>query len=635
MSSLQLHWLAPEPDFAGRVQRLSNAASDPQERLRALLGLARCRADFVQILRLDRALAALEDVAGSRLQPVKLALLGSCTIEHLVPAIRIAGLRRGLLVRSYVCGYGQVRQEILNPDSPLYRFAPDVALLSFDYHATLADLGNRAGDADARVKELGGEIADLWETLNAGIGCSVIQQTVLNLGPAVLGNLDSVLAESQTACIRALNLSLIQNKAGSPGTVILDLDRFCSFAGVDQWHDPARWHQAKQEIAPQASPMYGDLVARVLGAIRGRSGKCLVLDLDNTLWGGVIGDDGLDGIRLGQGSATGEAYLAFQRYLKSLTEHGVILAVCSKNEDANAREPFLKHPETVLRLEDFSVFVANWNDKASNLESIARTLNIGLDSVVFFDDNPAERDLVRGALPAVAVPEPPADPSGFVRCLVDAGYFESVSFTQEDRSRTGQYRANLQREQAKESHHNLEDFLKSLGMRLFVNAFADVDMARNHQLVNKTNQFNLTTRRHNRETMDAFKDDTRAITLQFRLEDKFGDNGIISVVVLTPTPEHGVMLIDTFVMSCRVFGREVEMEIMNCIVERAMQRGMTTVLGEYRPTEKNIVCREFLPQCGFERAGVNSADDGELWRLTIAEYRRRATAIEVVERMPS
>src|SRR6185312_454811 len=298
--------------------------------------------------------------------------------------------------------------------------------------------------------------------------------------------------------------------------------------GLAAWHDPALWHRAKQEVHPSAAPGYGDLVARLLAAALGRSSKALVLDLDNTLWGGVIGDDGLEGIKLGQGSALGEAFVAFQRYARDLARRGVILAVCSKNDEANALEPFEKHPEMVLRREDIACFAANWTDKASNLREIAERLNIGLDAVVFADDNPFERNIVRRELPMIAVPELPEDPALFSRCLADAGYFEATSLTNEDFERTALYQTNAARESLLASTTDLDAYLRSLEMTLVYRPIDEPGMTRVVQLINKTNQFNLTTTRYTEGDIRSIQADERAIALQFRLVDKLGDNGMIA-----------------------------------------------------------------------------------------------------------
>ena len=367
----------------------------------------------------------------------------------------------------------------------------------------------------------------------------------------------------------------------------------------------------------------------MLGALRGRSSKCLVLDLDNTLWGGVIGDDGLDGIVLGQGNAVGEAFVAFQSFAKRLSERGIILAVCSKNDPEIAASAFRLHPEMVLKLGDIAAFVANWQDKPANLRAIARTLNIGLDSLVFFDDNPAEREIVRQNIPEVAVPEVPAEVTGFARCLAEGGWFEAISFTHEDQQRTQQYLANRQREAALSSATNVDGFLASLEMRMIAAPFKSVDLPRITQLAGKTNQFNVTTRRYSQEQMAAFRDDRDAVTLSFRLTDKFGDSGLICVVIALPDRDNSDALrIDTWLMSCRVLGRQVEEEVINQLCLIARDRGYTKLIGEYVPTAKNGLVRELYRRVGFEQISPDGATI-TLWSMAVPQDAPYRTFIDV------
>jgi FkbH-like protein len=359
------------------------------------------------------------------------------------------------------------------------------------------------------------------------------------------------------------------------------------------------------------------------------SKKCLVLDLDNTLWGGVIGDDGPEGIILGEGTGTGEAHLALQRYAKQLRERGVILAICSKNDPAVAEAVFRDHPEMLLKRSDIAAFVANWEDKAANLRRIAEQLNIGLESLVFVDDNPAERARIRQSLPMVAVPELPADPAHYVRCLADAGYFESVAFTTEDSRRGEQYAANASREALRESSQGMDDFLRGLEMSVTFGPFRTVDLARVAQLIGKTNQFNLTTRRHSLEDVSRFASSDRSLTLQFRLVDRFGDNGLVSVMILHPDPRSPDLLeIDTWVMSCRVFGRQLEQETMNIAVESARRMGARALRAEYIPTAKNGVVSQLYPALGFTRELEAAPNHGATrWLLQLSEYVPHATHI--------
>jgi FkbH-like protein len=352
------------------------------------------------------------------------------------------------------------------------------------------------------------------------------------------------------------------------------------------------------------------------------SKKCLVLDLDNTLWGGVIGDDGLEGIVIGEGSAVGEAHLALQRYAKQLKECGVILAVCSKNDAKVAEAVFHEHPEMLLRRPDIAVFLANWNDKAENLKAIATRLNIGIDSLVFVDDNPVERARIRQSLPTVAVPELPDDPTHYVRCLSDAGYFEAVAFTSEDRHRTELYAANVERQALLESWQTMDDFLRGLRMSVVYGPFTTVDHARIVQLFSKTNQFNATTRRYTSEEITRLAGLPNVLTLQFRLLDRIGDNGLVSAMILRPDAVNERLLeIDNWVMSCRVFGRQLEFEAMNIAVETAHHFGIEGFVASYIPTPKNSVISALYPTLGFTAVtDPDFANGTTRWFLNLADY---------------
>jgi FkbH-like protein len=471
-------------------------------------------------------------------------------------------------------------------------------------------------------------LRSLWRRAREIGGAAIIQQTFIDVSEPLFGGYDRMVPGAPGAIVARLNDRLCE-AAGQDGALLLDVARASQRDGIDAWFDVGRWLQGKLEIAPQAAPFYGDLVARILAALRGLSKKCLVLDLDNTLWGGVIGDDGLDGIVLGEGSAAGEAHLALQHYAKQLKERGVILAVCSKNDAEIAEAAFRDHPEMVLRRSDFAAFQANWNDKAQNLKVIATRLNIGLDSLVFVDDNPIEQARVRQSLPMVAVPEMPDDPAHYVRRLAEAGYFEAVAFTADDQSRAEQYAANAERQALLGSAESMDDFLRGLDMTAVYGPFTAVDHARVVQLINKTNQFNTTTRRYAGEEVARIMEDPEAVTLQFRLLDRVGDNGLVSTMILRPTPAgDDVLEIENWVMSCRVFGRELEFEAMNIAVEAARERGIRALVADYIPTPKNDVISKLFASLGFSGVGRAAPANGATrWRLDLADYVTRNTHI--------
>ncbi len=623
-----MSWLPVADDFRGDLRAALDQAK-PTDALDGLAALAARRLGFLETVQLDRALARLDLKEAPGFQPVRLAILASSTVDHLPPAIRVAGLRRRLLIEVHSGAYGQYRQDLLDAGSALHRFAPQAALFSLSAREAVSSiaLAGTAAEVDDTIGRFIAELRSLWRKARE-IGAVVIQQTFIDVSEPLFGGYDRIVPGAPSAVVARLNARLTE-AAAEDGALLLDVARASQRDGIDAWFDVGRWLQGKLEIAPQAAPFYGDLAARILAALRGLSKKCLVLDLDNTLWGGVIGDDGLEGIVLGEGSAAGEAHLALQHYAKQLKERGVILAVCSKNDAKIAEAAFNDHPEMILRRSDFAAFQANWDDKAQNLKAIATRLNIGVDSLVFVDDNPIERARIRQSLPMVSVPELPDDAAHYVRCLADAGYFEAVAFTADDRNRAEQYAANAEREALLGSAESMDDFLRGLDMTAVYGPFTALDHARVVQLINKTNQFNTTTRRYAGEEVSQIMDDPDSLTLQFRLLDRLGDNGLISAMILRPTPaEDDVLEIENWVMSCRVFGRELEFEAMNIAVEAARERGARALVAEYIPTPKNDVISKLYPSLGFTEVGRPAPANGATrWRLDLTDYVTRNTHI--------
>jgi FkbH-like protein len=633
MMTPQLYWLPEAKEWTAEVKSLELAAADPW---RSLVRLANTRLDFVRTGRLDRIaqrLLGTDPPAGAH-GSIRLAVLASATADHLLGGLRIGALRRGIWLQTYACSYGQYRQELFDRDSPLHRFGPEAVLFAMDARH-LADRITPTADATTVAAQLNSILDDfctLWRRARAAFKCQVLQQTVLPVLPGMLGNNEHRLPVSPQRIVRQLN-ELLRTRADSEGVDLVAVDSQVENDGIGAWHDPMLWHRAKQEVHPAAAPLYGDLVARIIAAQRGRSFKCLALDLDNTLWGGVIGDDGIEGIVLGQGSALGEAYSAFQRYAKALAQRGVILAVCSKNNEATALEPFDKHPEMVLRRSDIACFVANWRDKPENLRQIAATLNIGIDAIAFADDNPFERNIVRRELPEVGVPELPSDPGLYPYCISAAGYFESLLLTDEDIQRTDQYRQIVSRAALLSSSTDMAGYLRSLAMRMVWRRFDRPGLQRIHQLINKTNQFNLTTRRYTEAQVASLLDDPSTITLQIRLVDQFGDNGMIAIVIgRRSDAEPESVLVDTWLMSCRVLGRQVEEATLNLLASEAQAAGMRRIVGEYRPTAKNAMVRDHYAKLGFQ--AVDSTDEAAApsqWALSLEEFRPFDTFIAVTQ----
>jgi FkbH-like protein len=468
------------------------------------------------------------------------------------------------------------------------------------------------------------EVRSLWETARKRFGAVVLQQTYLDVFEPIFGSYDRIAPASPAHVTDRLN-DLLARSADEDGVALVDAARACARDGIVAWFDAARWLQGKMEIAPQAAGRYGELVARVVAAQRGRSRKCVVFDLDNTLWGAVLGDVGIEGLVLGEGSAAGEAHQELQRYALRLKERGVILAICSKNDPTLAEQAFSRHPEMVLKRSDIACFVANWKDKAENLRDIAQQLNIGLDSLVFVDDNPAERARVREAFPMIAVPELPEDPAHYVRAVAEAGFFEAVSFTREDSARAASYTANAEREALRGTAQSMDEFLRGLDMEVTYGPVGNLELERATQLINKTNQFNTTGRRYSLQEVAQLAADPDCVTLQFRLADRLGDSGLVSVMILHLLTT-GVAELDVWVMSCRVFGRQLEDAAMNIAVEHVRQRGGQVLSARFVPTDRNGVIGDLFGNFGFQ--SVSGAAEGEqLWRLSVSTYEQRPNFI--------
>ncbi len=608
---IDLPWLAPPPeDFKARCDELGGGAPCGG-RLRSLAGHA---LNLNQMTRLHKAMGRIEDF--SPLTPLRLATLSNGTADFTTAAISASALRHGIAVDVVDVPFGMVAQQAFDVNSDLYSGKPEVVLLALDHRGL--PLGESADEALAHVEAV-------CQAITETCGALVIVQTLAAVPEPLFGNFDSLYEASIKARIEAFNAGLVRMVRNGP-QVLLDTAAIAATVGLDKWHDPVQWYLAKLSFGQTCLPLYADYVGRLLGAIKGKSRRCLILDLDNTLWGGVIGDDGLDGIVLGQGDPAGEAFLAVQRMALSLRDRGIMLAVCSKNTDETARRPFREHPEMLLKEEHITVFQANWEDKASNIEAIAAELNIGIDSLAFLDDNPAERAQVRAALPDVAVPELPSDPALYPRILAAAGYFDAVAFSQEDRDRVAQYQANAKRLKVKSKARDLGDYLGSLNMVLTVKPFDSIARPRITQLINKSNQFNLTTRRYTESQVAAFETDANVRTFQARLEDTFGDNGIISIVMCHAGGD--AWEIDTWLMSCRVLGRRVEEALLNTIAKAAQSEGVRFLNGLYIPTPRNELVKDHFKKLGFERI-EHQDNDTTLWRLDLSVFKTLDVAMQV------
>ncbi|MCD8209127.1 MAG: HAD-IIIC family phosphatase, partial [Bacteroidales bacterium] len=443
--------------------------------------------------------------------------------------------------------------------------------------------------------------------------CPIIQNNFEYPFYRLLGNRDASDIHGATNYITRLNQKFYEYAQSHEKFYINDINYLSACYGLDQWEDPLSWHMYKYACAVPAIPDLAFNLSKIIKAIFGKNKKGLVLDLDNTLWGGVVGDDGVDNIEIGPETSTGQAYTEFQNYLKQLKQIGVLLNIASKNDSDNAISG-LNHPSGILKPEDFIEIRANWDPKDRNFQEIAEALNLLPESLVLVDDNPAERDLVTGQIPGVSAPELD-QVENYIRILDRSGFFENVSLSADDLKRNEMYRENARRSQLQASFDSYEDYLNSLEMRAEIRAFEPVYMARIAQLTNKTNQFNLTTKRYSQAEIEEMANDPDYITLYGRLEDKFGDNGVVSVVI---GERHGDELdIILWLMSCRVLKRDMEYAMMDALVERAREEGITRINGYYNPTAKNGMVKNFYADLGFEK--VREEEDGStIWALPLS-----------------
>ncbi|MGA3372641.1 MAG: HAD-IIIC family phosphatase [Terracidiphilus sp.] len=624
----ELQWLPRAPrDFADRLKAVASS-TDPAGR--ELQALARHALNLNQLTKLAKAIDRVRSEGKSLdpLTPFRLAVLSNSTIDLIAPALAASAARHGIALEVIQPAYDQVAQEALTPDSRVNASKPDAVLLALDHRSLPLRLS--PGDAEASAAVVEGAIGYLQALRNgikANSNALCIFQTFPPPPEPLFGSLDRALPGTMRNLIDGINRELAGLVLGW-GDVLLDVAALAETVGLSDWHNPQLWNMAKFSFSDELIPLYADHVARTVAAIRGKSRKVLILDLDNTVWGGVIGDDGLEGIKIAQGDATGEAHLAVQRLALELRQRGIVLAVSSKNTDEVAREPFEKHPEMLLKLEHIAVFQANWNDKATNIQAIAEELSLGLDAMVFLDDNPVERGLVRKLLPQVAVPELPEDPAWYARTLAAAGYFEAVTFASEDLKRAGFYQDNARRASLQKQAGGVDAYLASLDMTITFQPFDATGRARIVQLINKSNQYNLTTRRYTDPEVVAAENDPEVFTLQVRLADIFGDNGMISVVICRPGVV-GDWEIDTWLMSCRVLGRKVEHMVLREILEHARAAGISKLSGTYKPTDRNKLVVDHYAKLGF--AKVAEEESGVTrWELMVEGVEPESAPMKVV-----
>ncbi len=557
----------------------------------------------------------------------RIALIGDAATQFFVPLLRALFHDNGVTVALYEGHFDAIDLEVLDSGSALYQFKPDLIVIVNSTQSLRFKYFHRSGSGETFLQETADHMADIWEAIHRHSRANIIQFNFVPPYERFFGNFDQAVAGSLSSVVQSLNNALAAAVRRRNYVFIADAAAIAASVGTRHWFDERLWAGSKTYCAPEYLPLVAQNIVEIALSQMGRTVKCIVLDLDNTLWGGVIGDDGPDGIQI-NAHGEGETFYHFQCFLREMKRRGIILAVCSKNDHAVALRAFTENQEMVLKEEDISVFVVNWDNKADNIRKVRDILDIGLDSMVFLDDNPFERNLVREFVPEVIVPELPEDPADYVRAVCELNLFEVNTFSAEDSMRGEQYRQEAQRRITADQYTDINDYLKSLEMKIEVARFDSFHLSRIAQLIQRSNQFNLTTRRHSQADCEAMAaDENGCIPLYARLSDRFGDHGLISVVVARPQGEE--MVISDWLMSCRVLSRGVEQYLMNRIFAEAEQRGLRRVTGEYIPSAKNAMVRDFFSRFGFEK--ISEEENGHTyWALGVDQYEAKAVHIEPV-----
>ena len=544
----------------------------------------------------------------------KIAILGNYTTQFLAKSIEYSGLKHSVEFEIYNAEYDQIESEIYDLNSGLYNFSADFVFITISSLKLQSKFYALSAEQKATFcRDYITDLTNLINVLNSRIKTKIIINNLEILNDEVFGNFYAKVDQSFTSNVYDLNAGLLQLARTFDNLYLFDLNGLIQYYGTRHIRDWSQYVNADLHYSLDFHAAISEKLVAFIAAFLGAIKKCVIVDLDNTMWGGIIGDDGLQGIQIGS-LGIGKSYTELQKWIKQLKERGIIVAVCSKNTESVAKEPFEKHPEMVLKLDDIAVFIANWENKADNIRAIQQILNIGFDSMVFLDDNPAERSIIRQNLPAVCVPELPEDPALYLDYLKSLHLFETASFSTGDKDRTKQYQEEAQRQQLQFTVTNIEDYLKSLQMEIVIEPFNPIDIPRIAQLTQRSNQFNLRTVRYSEvEIRDMAADSSNYFTCSVKLKDKFGDYGLISVLILKRLSDES-LFVDTWVMSCRVLKRGVENAVVNYCIALAKNNGFRQLVGEYIATAKNDLVREHYPSLGF-------AEKDGLWHLDVQNFK--------------
>ncbi len=571
------------------------------------------------------------------LKTINIALLGDFATQFLGMAIRGEGVERGYSVEIFEADYNQIERQIFDPSSEINKRDFRYVVVSHSAYKLL-DIYNHM-DSDRR-SSLAEERIQFIRSICENISSRIIYFNYPEVDDMVFGQYANKVEESFTYQLRKLNFHLMELARECDNLFICDIASIQNRYGHGFMLDPAMYVNADTVFSLAVLPVVAARVLDIICAIEGKFNKCLICDLDNTLWGGVVGDDGWENIQIGHGIGIGHVYTEIQYWVKRLSDRGILICVCSKNDEEKAKEPFEKNQNMVLRLDDICIFIANWDNKVNNIQTIQSILNIGYDSMVFLDDNPFERDMVRKNIPGITVPELPETPEQYLDYLNSLNLFETASYSDNDRERTKQYRIEAQRVSSAAQFTNEADYLKSLGMVSDISSFTPFCIPRVAQLSQRSNQFNLRTVRYTEEQLKAVEADPAKMGFAFTLDDTFGSNGLIAAVILVDCeaapsciPEnihrkHKALFVDTWFMSCRVLKRGMEQFILNNLVEWARNNNYERIIGEYLQTPKNGIVRDHYPELGF--ASTKDLSDSQ-WELELSGYEPKDSYIAIGE----
>ncbi len=560
---------------------------------------------------------------------VKIGILGGSTTKDIVSMLEIFLLNFGITPEFYESGYNQYWQDVMFPNPELDKFQPDIIYIHTSNRniESYPGVENTASEIDGLLEKEYARFYEMWERIRRSYHSVIIQNNFEYPYYRLLGNRDGYDIHGKTYFIRRLNQKFYEYAQNTEGFYIHDINYISSAYGLKEWSDPFYWYMYKYSLCFQAIPEFAYNLANIIKALYGKNKKAVAVDLDNCLWGGVVGDDGIENLKMGSEEAVGEAYLAFQKYLKELKSLGILLTVNSKNDLENAIKG-LRHPDCALKPEDFQILKANWNRKSQNLSEIAKELNILEESIIFLDDSPAECEEVRCCFPEVAVVEMKAV-EHFIQDVDRGGYFELVNYSQEDVKRNQMYQQNKQRKEAEKGYLSYEEYLMSLKMVATIGIFEPVYIERIVQLINKTNQFNLTTRRYTKKEIETISESKNYLHLYGKLDDRFGENGIVTVII--GRKEQDLLHIELWTMSCRVFKRGLEYAMFDTLVGFCKKEKISAIKGYYYPSAKNSMVKDFYGELGF--AKVKEEDGGTEWKYRVQSlYKRKNNIIEIREK---